>query len=130
MCIRDSNTTGAASIKYTYTNANGCVNSRTMSGNGFTCASRGVNIKANDSQLEATPFTMFPNPAKNTISINMDKVIGDGQIMITDLYGKKLKTQALSIGSNNIDISNLSKGLYLVSVLTNEGIQSLSLIHI
>ena len=122
------NAAGAGSIKYTYTNANGCVNSRTMSGNGFTCASRGVNINSTNTQSEITSFTMFPNPAKNTISINMDKNIGDGQIIVTDLYGKRVKTQALSIGSNNIDIRNLSKGFYLVSVLTNEGTQSKKLI--
>jgi hypothetical protein len=58
----------------------------------------------------------------------MDKVNGDGQIIITDLYGKRVKTQTLSLGSNNIDIRSLCKGFYLVSVLTNEGTQSKKLI--
>ena len=122
------NAAGAGSIKYTYTNANGCVNSRTMSGNGFTCASRGVNINTASAESEITSFTMFPNPAKNAININVDKVAGDGQIIVTDLYGKRVKTLALSMGSNKIDISNLSKGFYLVSVLTNEGTQTKKLI--
>ncbi|MFY7965861.1 MAG: T9SS type A sorting domain-containing protein [Chitinophagaceae bacterium] len=31
-----------------------------------------------------------------------------------------MKTQSLSMGSNTINVSNLSKGIYLVSVITNE----------
>ena len=36
------NAVGAGSVKYTYTSAAGCVSSRTMSGNGYTCAARGA----------------------------------------------------------------------------------------
>jgi hypothetical protein len=64
---------------------------------------------------------MYPNPAKSSINLNVEILIGKGSIVVTDLYGKTVKTQALSMGINIIDIANLSKGMYFVSTITNEG---------
>jgi hypothetical protein len=110
--------TGAGSIKYTYTSAAGCSNSRTMSGTGYTCVRRGVV----DGHLSTVnDFTMYPNPAKGLINLNVETLVGAGSIVVTDLYGKTVKTQALSMGTNTVDIANLSKGMYFVSTITNEG---------
>ena len=64
---------------------------------------------------------MYPNPARSTVSLQVDKLIGTGSIVITDMYGKQVKTQSLSMGTNTIDIAKLSKGIYFVSVITSEG---------
>jgi hypothetical protein len=113
------NAVGVGSIKYTYTSAAGCVNSRTMVGNGYTCAARGLV----DGQLSTVNngFTMYPNPAKGFINLNIETLIGAGSIVVTDLYGKTVKTQNLSMGANTVNISHLSKGFYLVNVITSEG---------
>ncbi|MFY7883884.1 MAG: beta strand repeat-containing protein, partial [Dolichospermum sp.] len=113
------NSVGVGTVKYTYTNTNGCVNSRTLSASGFTCASRGTNVE--ELAISSTDFTMYPNPARSVISLQVDKLIGGGSIVVTDLYGKAVKTQPLSMGTNNINVSSLSKGVYLVSVINNDG---------
>jgi Secretion system C-terminal sorting domain len=64
---------------------------------------------------------MYPNPAKSFISLFVNTLIGNGTIVVTDLYGKQIKTQSLSMGTNTVDIANLAKGVYLVSTITNEG---------
>ena len=120
------NAVGVGSIKYTYTNVNGCSNSRTMSGNGFTCAARGAisneQLAIGNEQLAiSNEFSMYPNPAKSLININVETLIGKGSIVVTDLYGKAVKTQNLSMGTNTVDIANLAKGFYLVSMITSEG---------
>jgi hypothetical protein len=66
-------------------------------------------------------FTMYPNPAKGLINLNVESLVGAGSIVVTDLYGKTLKNQALSMGTNTVDIANLSKGMYFVSTISNEG---------
>ena len=114
------NAVGAGSIKYTYTSAAGCVNSRTMNGTGYTCAARGVSASG-EGLVVSGDFTMYPNPAKGLINLNVESLVGAGSIVVTDLYGKTLKTQALSMGTNTVDIANLSKGMYFVSTITNEG---------
>jgi hypothetical protein len=114
------NAVGTGSIKYTYTSAAGCVNSRTMVGTGYTCAARGVSVSG-EGLVVSGDFTMYPNPAKGYINLNVETLVGKGSIVITDLYGKTVKTQALSMGTNTIDIAKLSKGMYFVSTITSEG---------
>ncbi len=114
------NSVGAGSIKYTYTDPNGCSNSRTMSGNGYTCAARSVSM--NNEQLAINnDFTMYPNPTKSLVNILVDKAVGEGSISVTDLLGKQLKKQSLSMGINTINVNSLSKGVYLISLITNNG---------
>jgi len=114
------NATGTGSLKYTYTNANGCSNSRTMIGTGYTCASRGTSVNENLLSSDKN-FVIYPNPAKTNFSLVVDKVVGKGQIIVTNLFGKEVKSQNLSMGVNTIDINNLAKGFYLVNVVTSEG---------
>ena len=114
---------GASSLTYTFTSTAGCTNSRTITGNVVTCASRGVSGQQStvDSRQLANDFTVYPNPAKNVINVNIETLVGNGQIIVTDLFGKTVKTQSLSMGNNAINIASLTKGFYLVSVITNAG---------
>lgn len=123
-----SSTIGAGSLTYTFTSPFGCSNSRTMVGSVFICASsRGVNMVDRE-PLTVDRFTIYPNPAKNSVSIQVDKLITDGQIIVTDLYGKTIKSQPLSIGKNNMDVSSFSKGLYFVNIITNQNRQTQKLV--
>ncbi len=113
---------GAGSLTYTFTNANGCSNSRTISNNIVTCAARGLSEESNGQlTIDNAQFTIYPNPARSFIRLNVETLVGKGQIVVTDLYGKTVRTQTLSMGNNNVDIANLSKGFYLVSVITVNG---------
>jgi hypothetical protein len=112
---------GIGSIIYTYTNANGCSSSRSILGSVVACAARGVNGASSDQLVANCEFTMYPNPAKSFISLSVNTLIGAGSIVITDLYGKQVRTQALSMGNNTMDVSSFAKGIYLVSIITNEG---------
>jgi alpha-tubulin suppressor-like RCC1 family protein len=120
--VTTGSSAGAATLTYTYTNANGCSNSRTITGRVAACAARGVN-GANNGQLaiDNEQFTIFPNPAKSFISLNVNSLMGAGTIVVNDLYGKQVKAQSLSMGTNTVDIANLAKGMYFVSTITNEG---------
>ncbi len=118
--VNTGNTTGTASVTYTYVNSNGCSSSRTVNTNIVACASKG--IKNND--LLTNNFTLYPNPVHSTVYLKVDKLINNGTIVITDLYGKQLKQQSLSFGINTIDVSNLAKGMYLVSIITENGKQT------
>ena len=117
---------GTSIMTYTFTNANGCKNSRSMTGTVVNCPnSRGVDYVAPKAEMD---FTMYPNPAKGTVAITADYVQSGGQIIVTDMFGKQVKVQALSLGVNRLDINNLSKGFYLVNVITTEGNKTKKLI--
>ena len=118
--VTTGNVAGAFTIVYTYTNANGCSNSRTAPiKNVVTCASRGVkNETLKGSNLQ---FTIYPNPAKSFIHLNMNSLIGNGELLITDYFGKVVKHQVISGKLLVVNIGDLAKGIYFVTVCTNEG---------
>ena len=74
-----------------------------------------------NNKTETRNIFIYPNPARTSVSLLIDKLIGSGQIIITNLYGKQVKTQPLSMGNNSINISTLAKGMYFISTITNEG---------
>lgn len=115
-----TNALGAASVTYSITNG-ACSNSRSIVGIVVACAARDVNTNQPITQLTNQQFTMYPNPATTFICINVETLIGAGSVVITNLYGKQVKQQPLSMGNNTLDVSSLAKGMYLVSVITVNG---------
>ena len=109
--------TGAASVTYTFTNANGCSNSRTINTNIVNCGSKGIATKTELSNS----YSIYPNPARGVIYIQSKMLVGSGKIVVTDLYGKQLKQQTLSMGRNAVDVSNFAKGIYVVNIITDAG---------
>ncbi len=111
---------GSSSLTYTYTNAMGCKSSRSIIGNVVNCAGhRGDGVT--NTATTPTNFIFYPNPARSVVKLQVEKLIGAGTILVTDLFGKQVKTQPLSLGTNQIDIANLRKGIYFISTITNEG---------
>ena len=85
------------------------------------CAARGVNNGQLTIENYPLSINLFPNPAHTTASLKIDKLIGAGTIIVTDLYGKQLIQQPLSMGVNTINVASFAKGMYFVSLITSEG---------
>jgi hypothetical protein len=51
-----------------------------------------------------------------------------GSESVSGHIGKQVKVQSLSLGNNEIDITGLSKGFYLVSITTKGGKQTQKLV--
>jgi predicted extracellular nuclease len=66
----------------------------------------------NERLLEA--FRMYPNPVNgNTLFFTTHK---EASVQIYNVLGKLIKTASISQSNKEIDISNLSKGIYLVKI--------------
>jgi glucose/arabinose dehydrogenase len=75
-----------------------------------------------NSEFEKAGFTMAPNPAKNTFTIKSNAEITASAIELYDLSGKLLLNKKGEINQENtISIENLSRGMYLVSVIATNG---------
>ncbi|HXD91577.1 MAG TPA: leucine-rich repeat domain-containing protein [Bacteroidia bacterium] len=86
------------------------------SGNTNGCAVAGINQIIDVSNQ----VNIYPNPMQNNFVIetnNTDKQI----VQITDVNGKQVLTQTIS-GTTSIDISNLSQGIYNLSLISNESV--------
>ncbi|MFB6343056.1 T9SS type A sorting domain-containing protein [Saccharicrinis sp. FJH62] len=64
---------------------------------------------------EFTPLNFYPNPAHDEIQLNLK---GDsGLLSIYNLSGKRLSQNAYFGSNPNIDISNLTKGVYIIEIV-------------
>lgn len=66
--------------------------------------------------LEKSILTLFPNPAKDNISLQLDHFIPSQEITITDILGKTIYNQKLIGLTTTINISNLKQGVYFLSL--------------
>ncbi len=71
----------------------------------------------------AAEFTLVPNPAKNTVSLELDFGTIES-LEVTDLTGAVIISEE-NISNNNhqLNISHLTAGLYLVSIQTDSGLR-------
>jgi len=69
----------------------------------------GIIDKPNESNIN-----IYPNPAKNIITIETRELNNDRFIMIYSLSGQKIITQQIHDKKTTIDISALKPGVYFV----------------
>ncbi|MEO8932884.1 MAG: peptidoglycan DD-metalloendopeptidase family protein [Xanthomarina sp.] len=74
-------------------------------------------LSMNEEIIETT--AIFPNPATHSISIKTSKILK--YVSIFDLSGKLINSISFNETSvYNIDVSNVSKGMYFLTVVSNE----------
>lgn len=66
-------------------------------------------------------ITIYPNPAKTDIKINLPKLNNDEIISVYDIQGQLLVQQPMQQAQANLNISNLANGIYFIKV-TGSGI--------
>jgi len=68
------------------------------------------------SEQSLSNIEVYPNPASDFITISSNQSLSEQEYKIFDPSGKVLKSGVLQSNENQIDISNLSNGLYLLFV--------------
>jgi hypothetical protein len=65
---------------------------------------------------------LYPNPASDLVTISL-QTLGNGHLTVTDLSGKIILNQPLSLsnGKSQIDIASFESGMYLFNVSTEDG---------
>ncbi len=81
-----------------------------------------IDSSLNVTEFEKNGFLMYPNPAKETFLIKSTTDLLAKNVSLYDLSGKLLLTKQLENSQeNSISVSNLSSGMYLVTIETTEG---------
>ena len=68
--------------------------------------------------------TLYPNPAKETLTIRLPENRNNSEVEILSRNGSSVKKQALKTLSNEVNIEALPTGLYIVVVYQNERVVS------
>jgi hypothetical protein len=87
-------------------------------------------LSTNGLSLENTKLMVFPNPAKENVSISLSNNIKIEQVEVYSILGDKIITQK-SIDTSNkftVNISGLASGVYFIKAKTENGILSRKMI--
>ncbi len=68
---------------------------------------------------------IYPNPVQDKMYIQADQNM---QATIYDLYGKKVLSTWLNIGTNEVDVNQLPKGMYILTLRNGDKQKQISLI--
>jgi hypothetical protein len=66
---------------------------------------------------------LYPNPSKGNFTVAFANLSSSNKVTITDMIGNQVHQQSVTAGTEkaNIDMSNMPKGMYLVTVSNNSG---------
>jgi subtilisin-like proprotein convertase family protein len=78
------------------------------------------NLSLNAKKFDTSLIQVYPNPAKNTLTVQFEK-IQHLDVVLFDLLGRQVLSKVLkSSSSNTIDVSSLSSGTYIMQLTDNE----------
>jgi hypothetical protein len=66
-------------------------------------------------------FAVYPNPASSVINVNNKNNSPITKIVLTDLNGRIVKQDASNLSNVQLNISDLSAGVYMMNITSSEG---------
>tara|TARA_R110001632_G_scaffold43376_6_gene110143 strand:+ start:152300 stop:153046 length:747 start_codon:yes stop_codon:yes gene_type:complete len=85
---------------------------------GFTTL--GVTLGISENKLLS--FKMFPNPASDLVNIQLPSGSDKAEVSIFDYTGRLMKSKTITSNDSKLDVNNLSNGMYLIRVTSNNKI--------
>ena len=73
-------------------------------------------------ELSTLEFSLSPNPASTSLSIDLKNKALVGRIIVMDLSGRTVLESTLSKQDNTMNINNLKAGIYQILIESNQGI--------
>lgn len=78
---------------------------------------RRIIINLDEVEMSDFKLTIYPNPAKDVININSTTAIEN--VTITDMNGRIVKNITLGVNEGQINIADLSQGVYILNAVSN-----------
>ena len=78
-----------------------------------------ISASLSNTTFAANKFSFYPNPVKDVLNIGYSKTIT--QVNVYNIVGQEVAVKSINDTQSKIDMSNLSKGTYMVKV-TSEGL--------
>lgn len=94
------------------TDANGCSNSTTFTQSVTICG--GINMLSVNNGV-----MIYPNPNNGAFTIQVNKIVENSEIEITNALGQVVYRKNVMQGMNNVNVTNLSKGVYHYTLIEN-----------
>ena len=79
-----------------------------------------------NTSIDESKFEYYPNPVKNTLNLSYNQEISN--VDIFNLMGQKVSSQTINANQGQVDMTNLSNGVYLVKVTSYNQVKTLRVI--
>lgn len=74
-----------------------------------------------DNNQGDVPFRLFPNPSNGLFYVTIPVDLDDAMLSLSDLNGNLMLQRNLASSTEAIDVLNLAKGIYIVTLQSNRG---------
>jgi hypothetical protein len=99
-----------------------CANGQSGASNMVTFTTQTVGIDSYEQTV-----SLYPNPNNGQFTINNDQLIMNN-VQVYDVYGKLLKTVEVNANTMELDVRELSAGMYFVRISTEKGVVTKSFV--
>ena len=79
-----------------------------------------------NNSFDSSNFAYYPNPVKNTLNLSYNQEISNVEVF--NLLGQRVSSNVINANAAQIDMSNLSKGAYMVKVTSNNQLKTIKVI--
>lgn len=76
----------------------------------------------------ASQFSLFPNPATDVATLQLPSNVLSADVIFHDHLGKNVKVQSVTAQQNKLDVTDLAKGIYYLTIKTAEGTATKTLV--
>jgi hypothetical protein len=84
-----------------------------------------VSLVTSIDELASTSITMYPNPASEILTLELDQVSGRTEYVISDLNGRIVANGVLNSDRTMIAVGTLANGSYVVTLRNNGSVRNL-----
>lgn len=81
-----------------------------------------------EGEEEPIAMSIFPNPSQEAVTLELETLLENASVSIVDLTGKNVFTAPILKRESLLDLSGLSKGLYVIRIETNNSFQTRKLV--
>ncbi|WP_271425030.1 S8 family peptidase [Aequorivita sinensis] len=85
-------------------------------------------LKVNEQELQENQFALYPNPVTTEVNISFPKTAENAVFVLYNVLGEKILQTNIAASNNRIDLSNLTSGMYIASITSNNKTTSYKII--
>lgn len=115
-----SGITGRHDVYLSYVATSSRYSAFTLTSFKFTATGSGISAVVDGDAKKKGTLKVYPNPVVDTLTV---VALSDSTINVYTSDGQLSRSQPASEGENSVDFSSLSDGLYLVQVVSADGVQ-------
>lgn len=92
------------------------------------CNATVVNFTLGNEEFNIDSFKIYPNPAKNHVTVELPAPLSEANVVLYDVSGRKVLETKVTLENSQLETSALLAGTYFMSIKTSEGVGTKSLV--